>query len=233
MRRPFTLIELLTVISIIVVLAGLLLPALNRAQSYARTTFCKNNLRQIGLCGTQYQNDNSDYAAPDINSSGAMASPGNHQWSFYFGTCYMQYKQIAPPGSWPVFSCPEDRRKAGGYNETTAKLSYLIVQRWTFCGSGKSIFRATNPPKEFLGDKRFIPSKTWYFLDHNEFAPTYQATCVMNFRTDGKNLLNSFDGYGRRRHGSPGWITVYLDGHASAINRLPEDTDLNQLIIED
>lgn len=79
-RSGFTLIELLVVVAIIAILAGLLLPALSRAQSRARKAACGSNLHQLGLAWQLYLNDNND-RFPDRRDLKSTLPGGYMPWS--------------------------------------------------------------------------------------------------------------------------------------------------------
>jgi prepilin-type processing-associated H-X9-DG protein len=64
----FTLVELLTVVAIVVILASLLLPALANVRKKSLQIECLNNMRQLGICFNMYAQDFNNYIPANYDS---------------------------------------------------------------------------------------------------------------------------------------------------------------------
>ena len=91
-KRSFTLIELLVVIAIIAILAGMLLPALNKAKQSAMSTQCINNLKQVEVTVRLYADDFNEYIP------GNCINPSNVGLRTYISSGYVKNANI--------FVCP-------------------------------------------------------------------------------------------------------------------------------
>ena len=215
--KPFTLIELLVVIAIIAILAGMLLPALNRARQMARKTSCMNNLKSFGTLLSLYVGDWNCYPQTWMSKSNVV----HHIWDLFndddllvpyvkshFGL--KGAKDTVPIGGVTLhekvspFACPnfdqdqaqklsekEDGKRVYTYFHNDYVVDHIGLGTYEY-GYNKIPVYVKNPVR---------PSRTMMSMDS-----TYAARVYDNIKID----------YYAYRHGGTS-NTLFLDGRVSAL----------------
>ncbi len=128
-RKSFTLIELLIVVAIIAILAGMLLPALNKARAKAHATSCVSKMKQMGTAAALYMADYEDYVLYGFDPNGAYLKTCSTRLPFWQVRMapYLNLKVLADTNSkwWysvpdktdKWFMCPDKSAPAGQANE--------------------------------------------------------------------------------------------------------------------
>jgi prepilin-type N-terminal cleavage/methylation domain-containing protein len=203
----FTLIELLVVVAIIAILASLLFPALARAKDKGKTTACANNLRQLILATTMYEQDQKYYPA-------AWPPP------LWYTQLQPYVGKSATNKGQGVFVCPSSFQKnANGKGTRVGGVSgFLAYAQNAYINSGITTMSSTS-----IAD----PENTIFFADTDGWDAALYAddagTANVCYRHSGGNERSSgtergiAGPKGRKRRAN----AVFVAGHVLLIGKAP------------
>ena len=106
-RNGFSLVELLTVIAIIAILAAIIFPVMSLVKDRARQNQCMSNIKQIGMALGLFKTDNRSYPAalvPAVQVPAGGGLPAVRQAKSSAGL-YPEYLK----GGFSIFHCPTSK----------------------------------------------------------------------------------------------------------------------------
>ncbi|OGV50735.1 MAG: hypothetical protein A2017_13230 [Lentisphaerae bacterium GWF2_44_16] len=180
MKKEFTLIELLIVISIIAILASMLLPALSTVKAKTRAMKCSSNQKQVGLALNMYSNDFNDYTCPKLTYDNSYA------WSkILIDNDYVTKCLPEKIFSNSILMCPDGKgssHKEDRYYGTSFGLNGCVSSSFTV-------------PRWFKRIQITHPSTVIQAMDSITYWVRFYEPTFILFRHLGKTNILFFDGH--------------------------------------
>jgi prepilin-type processing-associated H-X9-DG protein len=177
------LIELLTVIAVIAVLAAILLPALSKASERARAIFCLNNTKQLGLAWQLYADEHDGRLPYNLGMDGTFRT--NLNWVNNVMTWDLSPDNTNPAtiteaslgsyasGATIIYRCPSDHalsaiQRAAGWDARVRSYSMnaMVGDAGSFSTNGVNV-NNPNYAQFFKTTQILRPSEIFVFLDEH------------------------------------------------------------------
>lgn len=237
-RKKFTLIELLIVIAIIVILAGMLLPALKEARNYAYRADCTGRLRQIAGALHSYVGDNKDYFPAlgmyPYEQNGVSANLNDGTWygglGIYLGDLKANTNLVTRKGF--INRETSLRKKNVAYCQSPSSPKVTGGgSTWSPTYTYNSNHIMASVPTARIGN---IPSSSSYFI----FADGYYLASPDTINFYSSESISVWDGISKTVY-LPRifWVShngnasfAFLDGHVSVVNERRKNPPYNDWI---
>jgi len=207
----FTLVELLVVISIIGLLAGLAVPAINGGLKSAKAGACLSNLHQIGVATMAYAADNS-FKLPNAGSG------TSDMWATQLAT----FISTGTKSKKSIFVCPGSEKTVQEATGTDVAVTYGVhnglMPKGGTASNISSVVRATEVI--LAGDVCQNPgNKGWSpFCIERPSTFASQSGSLDTAISTGTDSDNGNNPWLRYRHSGKVNV-VMVDGHAEAIKK--------------
>ncbi|MBE6405031.1 MAG: DUF1559 domain-containing protein [Lentisphaerae bacterium] len=215
-HRCFTLIELLVVIAIIAILAGMLLPALNKARDAGRSSSCKNNMKTASMAIRMYADTYNDHVVPlHTGNPGSYGDWSGLLWMMFLKRCGIVYTDsfLTGAGKMYKYMCPSvpqskyNNTDMGFYSWANNTMRLPSIQSANGWKTVRKFGSVKNHSQVFyMAETRNHPehsNPTGYNYAYNLYNVNPSATTAAWFDLD--------------RHGGK-FNLFYFDGHVSARN---------------
>lgn len=159
-KKAFTLIELLVVISIIGILIGLLLPAVQKVRESASRIQCSNNLKQLGLATHNFATT-FDGKLPTITHEVAPGSEGSVMVALL---PYLEQENL-----YKAYKNPANMRAASRYGSNPTNYNSMIIKVPFVCNSDYSETSGKVPSgwagTSYAGNAFVFSKLGWFTVD--------------------------------------------------------------------